>query len=258
VQKSSRNFERLVQGFAVMDGQLREISGAMHGLQSANAHIHDQVSQIRELSSSVSARMSESEASARDLAGRTESVLSVVSRFQIGDSAFDRILRVTSECRDRVAGYLAEQLTRGVGVFDRQYRPIPNTSPQKHHTVYDQRVEAHLQELFEQAMQRIDDCAFVIAVDSNGYAPTHVKKASRPLTGDPAVDLVHSRDKRIFNSPTERRAASNTEPSLMQTYLRDTGETLVDLAMPIYVNGRHWGAIRVGFSPLALIGQSAT
>jgi len=257
VQKSSRNFEGLVQGFAVMNGQLREISAAMHGLQSANAHIHAQVSQIQELSSSVSARMSDSQTSSRDLASVTESVLSVVSRFQIRDSAFDRILRVTSECRDQVAGYLAEQADQGVDVFDRQYRPIANTNPQKHHTSYDQRVEARLQELFEQAMQRIEDCAFVIAVDSNGYAPTHIKNASRPLTGDAAVDLVHSRDKRLFNKPTERRAASNTEPSLMQTYLRDTGETLVDLAMPIYLNGRHWGAIRVGFSPLALIGRKA-
>ena len=257
VQKSSRNFEGLVQGFAVMNGQLREISDAMHGLQSANAHIHAQVYQIQELSSSVSARMSDSQTSARDLASVTESVLSVVSRFQISDSAFDRILRVTSECRDEVAGYLAEQLDQGVDVFDRQYQPIANTNPQKYHTGYDQRVEARLQELFEQAMRRIEDCAFVIAVDGNGYAPTHIKSASRPLTGDAAVDLVHSRDKRLFNKPTEQRAASNTEPSLMQTYLRDTGETLVDLAMPIYLNGRHWGAIRVGFSPLALIGRKA-
>ena len=66
-----------------------------------------------------------------------------------------------------------------------------------------------------------------------------------------------SRDKRMFNKPTELRAAGSAAPSLMQTYLRDTGELLVDLAMPIHVGGRHWGAIRVGFSPLKLIERSA-
>jgi methyl-accepting chemotaxis protein len=94
-------------------------------------------------------------------------------------------------------------------------------------------------------------------VDVNGYAPTHIKKASRPLTGNPQVDLVQSRDKRIFNSPTEQRSATNTEPSLMQTYLRDTGELVVDLAMPIYVLGQHWGGLRVGFSPHALMQDKA-
>jgi len=41
----------------------------------------------------------------------------------------------------------------------------------------------------------------------------------------------------------------------MQTYMRDTGELVVDLGMPIYVDGRHWGALRVGLRPLALIDQ---
>ena len=86
--------------------------------------------------------------------------------------------------------------------------------------------------------------------------PTSRRRRIR-LTGDPAVDLVQSRDKRMFNKPTELRAASNTGATLMQTYLRDTGEVLVDLSMPIMLGGRHWGALRVGFSPLALIQQKA-
>jgi methyl-accepting chemotaxis protein len=142
-------------------------------------------------------------------------------------------------------------------VFDRQYEPISNTSPPKYHTRYDRAVEARLQDLFEELMQRIEGCAFAIAVDVNGYSPTHIKKASRALTGDPAVDLLQSRDKRMFNKPTELRAASNPGPMLMQIYLRDTGEVLVDLSMPIHLAGRHWGAIRVGFSPLGLIQQRA-
>jgi methyl-accepting chemotaxis protein len=257
VQKSSGNFERLVQDFSIMNRQLREISEAMRNLEAANARIHDQVSQIQGLSGNVSMQMKDSEASSRDLSTVTEGVFEVVSRFHIGDSAFDRSLRATEEYRDRIGTYLAEQLTQGVDVFDRQYEPISNTNPPKYHTRYDRQVEARLRDLFEELMQRIEGCAFAIAVDVNGYSPTHIKKASRPLTGDPAVDLVQSRDKRMFNKPTELRAASNTGPMLMQTYLRDTGEVLVDLSMPIHLGGRHWGAIRVGFSPLALIQQRA-
>jgi methyl-accepting chemotaxis protein len=29
--------------------------------------------------------------------------------------------------------------------------------------------------------------------------------------------------------------------------VRDTGEILNDLSMPITINGRHWGSVRIGF-----------
>jgi methyl-accepting chemotaxis protein len=41
----------------------------------------------------------------------------------------------------------------------------------------------------------------------------------------------------------------NTEAFLLQTYMRDTGEILNDLSMPIYIKGEHWGAIVNGFNP---------
>jgi methyl-accepting chemotaxis protein len=63
------------------------------------------------------------------------------------------------------------------------------------------------------------------------------------MTGDPARDLLNSRHQRIYqNNRTEQRRCSHTEQLLLQTYMRDTGEILNDLSMPIYVDGRHWGA----------------
>ena len=256
VQKSSHSFKQLVSDFSVMNGQLQEISQSMRELEGANARIHQQVSQIQGLSGNVADQMKDSETSYRDLSTVTESVLGVVSRFTIGNSAFDRSLRQTGTYRDRIAAYLGAESQAGLDVFDRQYRPIPDTHPQKFHTAYDMRVAPRLQEMYEELLQHIDGCIFALAVDVNGYAPTHIKKAARPPTGDPALDLIQSRDKRMFNSPTERRAAASTQPSLMQTYLRDTGELVVDLAMPIHISSRHWGALRVGFSPLALIAEN--
>ncbi len=241
-----------------MNAQLQEISRSMHELEAVNARIHKQVSQIQGLSGNVASQMHDSETYHKDLSRVTEDVLGVVSRFSIGNSAFDRSLRETAVYRDRIADYLSVELEGGLDVFDRRYQAIANTYPQKFHTAYDVRVQQPLQDMYEELLQKIDGGIFVLAVDINGYAPTHIKKASRPLTGDRAIDLIHSRDKRMFNTPTELRSATNTQPSLMQTYLRDTGELVVDLAMPIHVKGRHWGALRVGFSPLALIDQPNT
>ena len=40
---------------------------------------------------------------------------------------------------------------------------------------------------------------------------------------------------------------------LLQTYIRDTGELLCDIAMPIMVGGQHWGNVRVGCDSKVLL-----
>jgi methyl-accepting chemotaxis protein len=61
---------------------------------------------------------------------------------------------------------------------------------------------------------------------------------------------VNNRTKRIFNDRTGLAAAQNTAPFLIQKYQRDTGETMADLSVPIFIDGRHWGAVRIGYRHL--------
>lgn len=67
------------------------------------------------------------------------------------------------------------------------------------------------------------------------------------------VDLVKCRNKRIFDDPVGKKLASNTKPLLLQTYLRDTGEAINDLSIPIRIDGKHWVAVRVGFDSSRLV-----
>ena len=91
-------------------------------------------------------------------------------------------------------------------------------------------------------------------IDVNGYLPTHHKKYSQPLTGDFEIDVVNSRDKRMFNNgEMEIRRAKNTTPMLLQTNMRDTGEILTDISLPIHVGTRHWGAFILGLKPESFI-----
>jgi methyl-accepting chemotaxis protein len=67
--------------------------------------------------------------------------------------------------------------------------------------------------------------------------------------------LLNSCDKRIFDDSTGKRSAQNTNPFLLQTYARDTGEVLSDLSLPVFVKDQHWGAVRLGFNPVILLQQ---
>jgi methyl-accepting chemotaxis protein len=87
-----------------------------------------------------------------------------------------------------------------------------------------------------------------VAVDANGYLPSHNSKYSRPLTDNPDYNAKHNRAKRMFNDRTGLAAARNTQPYLLQKYSRDTGEELLDLSVPVMMQGKHWGAIRIGYT----------
>jgi len=82
-----------------------------------------------------------------------------------------------------------------------------------------------------------------------GYVPTHNRAFSQPPVGNPEIDRVKSRSKRLFNDRTGGRCGSHQRRLLLQTYSRDTGELMHDLSVPIMVGGRHWGGLRLGYRP---------
>jgi methyl-accepting chemotaxis protein len=84
-------------------------------------------------------------------------------------------------------------------------------------------------------------------VNVEGYCPTHNLRYSHEPTGNLQVDLAQSRSKRMFNDRVGLRSASHDRKLLLQTYRRDTGEILHDLSVPLFVNRRRWGAIRMGY-----------
>ncbi|PLX69870.1 MAG: hypothetical protein C0603_02745 [Denitrovibrio sp.] len=112
-----------------------------------------------------------------------------------------------------------------------------------------------LQKKIDELRQKIV-AIYSLPVDINGYLPCHHAEFSNAMTGNYDVDILKSRHMRIYaNSSAEKRRATNTKPFLLQAYVRDTGEVLNDLSLPIYVNGKHWGALIIGLTPDKLLGN---
>lgn len=155
------------------------------------------------------------------------------------------------QCRGEVVEQFELLLSSGrlsVGqLFDTFYIPIPNTEPQKYRTQYDTLSDEVLRPILDKYLHKDPHLVFFIAVDRNGYLPTHNTCFAQPLTGNAEVDSVKNRTKRIFNDRTGLAAARNQQEYLLQRYSRDTGEHMSDLSIPITISKRHWGAIRVGY-----------
>ena len=141
-------------------------------------------------------------------------------------------------------GQLAEN-----ALFDKKRTPIPKTDPQKYSSSFDRFTDQQLPAVQEAVKGAHPSMVFAIAAAPDGYVPTHNRDFAHAPTGDPKVDLVKSRSKRLFNDRTGARCGSHTQNMLLQTYRRDTGEVMHDLSVPIYVNGKHWGGFRLGYKP---------
>lgn len=170
-------------------------------------------------------------------------------------SAQDReMLALANDFSRRCAEALERWIARGEvseeRLFASLYYPIAKTDPPKFGTDWDRLSDRDVLPIEEAVLARSPAIFFTVMVDRHGYLPTHDQRYSLPLTGNLASDLVNNRTKRIFNDRTGLAAARSEAAFLVQRYQRDTGETMVDLSVPLFVRGRHWGAVRIGYRPV--------
>ena len=104
----------------------------------------------------------------------------------------------------------------------------------------------------EDILNAHEDVIFCISLDTQAYAATHNNIYSQPQRpDDPVWNIANCRNRRKFDDRVGLAAARNTRPFLLQAYRRDMGggnfAMCKDVSAPIYVNGRHWGGLRVGY-----------
>jgi len=182
-----------------------------------------------------------------------ECVMNLVANagFETVDTPF---IDAMAESTARVAAGFEQALSNGdislEALFDESYRPVPGTSPPQFNTRFTELTDRLLPSIQEPMLAFDNRIAFCVAVDRNGYLPTHNQDYSKPQGSDPLWNAVNCRNRRMFDDRTGLRAARNTESFLLQTYRRDMGGSFVlmkDLSFPIKVRGRHWGSLRLGY-----------
>jgi methyl-accepting chemotaxis protein len=253
VGKATENFKTMVTDFEQANDELIKIAAALEELATNNSEVTSKVEGINSLSQDIASDMQASETSIKTLNIVTEKMLGMVSAVKTGEGKFDKFINFCHETRSIYTEQLKALKDSGVNIFDTNYKKVPNTNPQKFLTTFTERFTEKMQPVFEDRLALTGGAIYCLAIDKNGYLPSHHRTFSQPMTGDPQQDLLNSRHQRIFlSNTTEKRRCSHTEPMLLQTYMRDTGQILSDLSMPIHIDGRHWGAMIIGFDAKTL------
>lgn len=152
----------------------------------------------------------------------------------------------------KIGSALAQAIARGqigqAALFARTYTPIAGVEPPKFSTDFDALCDQLLPALQEPLLEAHPWIVFAICANPDGYVPTHNLRFTQPLTGDAKRDLVGNRTKRKFTDRVGRSVGAHTDPYRLQVYRRDTGQIMFDLSTPIFVGGKHWGGLRVGYT----------
>ena len=252
LQQAAEGFEQVNSEISKSSAALGSIEQAGSGLEDTSERISQSINSISNALSAIEQKSSTIAKRALEVSEETETIYSDLA--DVSDTVFFMpILREAQQAAANIGKLFEQAIAEGrltqAQVFSQEYKPIPNTNPPKYHTPYDDFTDQHFPAIQEPILTRHPGVLFAGGVDVKGYFPTHNKKFSQPLTGKYEKDLLSNRTKRIFSDRTGSRCGANTQPMLLQTYKRDTGEVMHDLSVPIMVNGRHWGGFRIGFKP---------
>jgi methyl-accepting chemotaxis protein len=255
IVETSNQIRVILQGInstaITTEQQSSQLASALEEYVGTTNQVSDSVFEVKNNLEVIAAQSKLASDQSLGLTSVTEDMHATLFKFGMAENKHDEVWRIADRVSKQVGKAFEQAIATGQlsedDVFDQNYLPIPGTNPPKYHTKFDYFTDSALPNLQEPALNELDQLVFVIATDVNGYVPTHNIQFSQALTGRYEVDLAKSRSKRIFNDRVGKRCGSHTEQLLLQTYKRDTGEVMHDLSVPVFVGGKHWGGVRVGY-----------
>jgi len=249
-EEARQQLEAIQHHAADSSAMIVQIATASEEQSATTVEITEKIHSVSEAATVTYSTMKLTADAFNNFSAVVENIYGTVGKFSVGnyhDTVKRYIRTLENDVQSVISNAIASRVLTMDALFDRNYQTLPNITPQKFTTKFDQFFDRNISPSQEKIISQDTKVLFAICVDNNGYVPCHNLRYSKPLTGDPEVDKNNNRTKRIFNDRTGLRAAQNKESFLLQTYRRDTGEILNDMSLPLIFNGRHWGAIRVGY-----------
>jgi len=247
----------IVRAHAAFTTVGREID-AIAGSAAGNLECCDStLQQLEHLSAGVdvsSANLRQADNRVEGLLALSENIIAYTAESGV-ETADTPLIRAVIATAKRISSEFEAAVARGeiteAQLFDERYREIPGTDPKQYLTDYvnfTDRLLPPIQDPLQKSDPRI---VFCVAWAKGGYLPTHNPDYRKPQGADPVWNAANCRNRRIFTDRAMQNVGRNTRTFLLQTYRRDMGggvfALLKDVSSPIFINGRHWGAFRMGF-----------
>lgn len=242
IDKSAGEFRQMVNGFESTHTDLLQVSAAAEQLSVNNQDIRSRSHEIRELGNRIRVDMDKNNEQTHALLESTDKALHKLCQFRIGQGPLEQVLEILEQRRDLLEPALAQLQASGVNMFDRNHQTIKGSDPVKFDVSYARPFQQACQHLIDAWAKEQDGALYCLPLDSKGYVAVHRSELSQEPTGDPAIDLAKSRHMRFF----QNRDIPYMGRFRLQSYLRDTGEVMFNLSVPVHIGGQYWGGLFMG------------
>lgn len=234
VKRSSTRFEAMVADFDEMGARIVRTGEAIATVGHMNSRIVEQVSRIHGSCDAVSQRMLDAQGNVKKVVCANERIQDYASRFRIGEDRLEQLAAQLSIGGDACLGVLQSCLAD-----DDAENPDFETS--KHDSTLRIGVAERtaLGAACDNVKHAVNGAVYVVCVKPDGES----------ICGDAERAPVAEEERGV-----SIRAAESRRSRLLQTYQGPDGEVFCDLSVPLRIDGRHLGAMRLGFRPEALLG----
>jgi methyl-accepting chemotaxis protein len=250
----NHNVDAVSESFLNVETGAQDIARYASEIKSQAEITQNSVKNLEQGLGQVDKSLEESEKRTQRLIGYCEELVAV--SIEVGEISDDsRMLGELKAIAASMQGGLEKALAGGEvtmsDLFDEHYVEIPGSNPKQVRTRFVHVTDKYFTPLQEGALNLDPRVVFCAGVDRNGYLPTHNLKFSKPQGSDPVWNAANCRNRRIFNDRVGLGAGRNTKPFLVQLYRRDMGggqfALMKDMSVPLYVQGRHWGGVRLAY-----------
>jgi methyl-accepting chemotaxis protein len=247
VEEMLVSFDNLAQKITQSNNMINTITAATEEQSSSIEEVAQTVEYLANSVKEISSSLDNVSSKSLDLSKIAEQSANILKKVRVGNP-----LETVVDLANKIAKEVTDTIEKGTisssDIWDRNYIPVPNTNPQKYRTRFTDFFKQHIQPIEDKYLNMNPNFRYVVLTDNNGYVAAHNSIYDKPLTGNYEKDLVGNRSMRIFNDTVELNAAKNTDSLIIQTYPRDTGEVMSDIGVPVFIEGKHFGGIRIGLA----------
>ncbi len=246
-----------------VDGISKSIGDAAEAQAEAVKRAEQESIKLRDTASASTEATNLAKGMAGELSGIVQEMGSSLSRFKLSDEemaveVIERANKISRAFETAVSsgGFTMAEL------FSHDYTLIEGTNPPQYMAPFVPITDKYLPEILESTFDIHPGVIFSSAANHDGFLSTQTARFSKPQRpDDPVWNAANSRNRRFFNDRVGLAAGRSQKNVLLQAYRRDMGGghfvTMKDISAPIFVNGKHWGGLRIGYRSLEAAAATA-
>ena len=137
-------------------------------------------------------------------------------------------------------------------LFDRDYRPIEGSNPERFRTQASDWAHQYWRPLLDEIASADSRILATVCSDVKGHLPTHLSRYSKEPTGELRHDTQFCRNGRMIMGPVDERAKASDAPYTMAVYRQEgdgqTYKVVRNVYVPLTIAGRRWGDLEIAYS----------